>query len=391
MNPIKCILIFDIGKTNKKCILYDVFYKAIFEETVQLTEIKDEDGFDCEDLEALTNWVLETKTKLCQDGRYLIKAIHYATYGASLVYLNNQYKPLTVLYNYLKPCKESTMQLFEQKHGSIENMCMETSSPNLGNLNSGIQLFGIKYEQPQIFKNIKWVLHLPQYIHFIITGELASDITSIGCHTLLWNFKTNNYHDWVIEEQFNSLFPPLKSNVGLHDSSAALIPYLNSFSEPFILISTGTWCISLNPFNHTPLTNHDLINDCLCYLSNEGKQVKASRLFLGKEYEIALNKIKERNNDEFEKEHEQLIEKMVIKQVESTKLVLGNTNVKRIFVDGGFGKNELFMKKLAKAFVGVRLFASNVPQGSAIGAALSIHAKWNTKGIPSHLFELKNF
>ena len=34
---------------------------------------------------------------------------------------------------------------------------------------------------------------------------------------------------------------------GLHDSSAALIPYLSAFREPFILLSPGTWCISLNP------------------------------------------------------------------------------------------------------------------------------------------------
>ncbi|MEI9908230.1 MAG: hypothetical protein WDO71_00265 [Bacteroidota bacterium] len=61
---------------------------------------------------------------------------------------------------------------------------------------------------------------------------------------------------------------------GLHDSSAALIPYLSSFQEPFILLSTGTWCISLNPFNHSQLSDYELDKDCLCYLSYEGKPVK---------------------------------------------------------------------------------------------------------------------
>ena len=54
--------------------------------------------------------------------------------------------------------------------------------------------------------------------------------------------------------------------VGLHDSSAALIPLSASFNEPFILLSTGTWCISLNPFNHTMLSDYELNQDCLCYL-----------------------------------------------------------------------------------------------------------------------------
>ncbi len=379
MNPIKCILIFDIGKTNKKCILFDEFYRIVFEESIHLAEIKDEDGFECENLDALTKWVLDTKNKLYQDNHYIIKAIHYATYGASLVYLNDQLRPLTFLYNYLKPYEESTRKIFEQKHGDIENICLETASPDLGNLNSGMQLFGIKYEKPQVFKNIKWVLHLPQYIHFIITGELASDITSIGCHTMLWDYRFNKYHDWVIKENFEILFPQIKSNVGLHDSSAALIPYLNNFSKPFILVSTGTWCISLNPFNHTPLTNSDLSKDCLCYLSFEGSQVKSSRLFLGREYEIELDKLKtnSKNNFEFEKRHEYLLQDIVDKQVGSINLVLGDTNVREIFVDGGFSKNVLFMKKLAKAFKNVKVFSATIPHATALGAALVLHDSWN--------------
>ena len=77
----------------------------------------------------------------------------------------------------------------------------------------------------------------------------------------------------------------------MHDSSAALIPYLACFDEPFLLISTGTWCISLNPFNHEPLTAEELQQDCLCYLSYEGKPVKAARYFGGNEHEQTVKKI----------------------------------------------------------------------------------------------------
>ena len=51
---------------------------------------------------------------------------------------------------------------------------------------------------------------------------------------------------------------PCKVGIGLHDSSAALIPYLVNFSMPFVLISTGTWCISMNPFSKTALTAEEL-------------------------------------------------------------------------------------------------------------------------------------
>src|SRR5262249_35165320 len=153
----------------------------------------------------------------------------------------------------------------------------------------------------------------------LLTGTAASDITSIGCHTNLWNFSQSHYHEWVYREGIfdklapivpsDSVYPlhpvkrfpldaipafpgpPLASGlpaipiagIGLHDSSAAMIPYLESFREPFVLISTGTWCISMNPFNNTPLTVAELQHDCLCYISYQGKPMKASRLFAGYE------------------------------------------------------------------------------------------------------------
>src|SRR6185295_6480159 len=57
------------------------------------------------------------------------------------------------------------------------------------------------------------------------------------------------------------------------------------------MISTGTWCISLNPFNHTRLADEELKKDCLCYLSYEGNPVKASRLFAGYEHEQQVKRL----------------------------------------------------------------------------------------------------
>ena len=109
------------------------------------------------------------------------------------------------------------------------------------------------------------------------------------------------------EEGIVEKFPPILSHdkivdridgkvpagVGLHDSSAALIPYFISFQEPFVLLSTGTWCITLNPFNNTMLSDYELDEDCLCYLSYEGRPVKASRLFAGYEHEQLVKRLAE--------------------------------------------------------------------------------------------------
>ena len=120
------------------------------------------------------------------------------------------------------------------------------------------------------------------------------------------DFKKNKYHDWVHKEAIDLKLATVRngdettqvfyeqkkiiSGIGLHDSSAALIPYLLNFIEPFILISTGTWCISLNPFNNTPLTEEELNNDCLCYIQYKGLPVKANRLFAGYEHEQQVQK-----------------------------------------------------------------------------------------------------
>jgi Sugar (pentulose and hexulose) kinases len=168
-----------------------------------------------------------------------------------------------------------------------------------------MQLYRLKYEKPAIFEKIKYALHLPQYLSYILTSKLYSDITSIGSHTNLWNFQDKKYHEWVNKEGIAEKLPPILSydkvadkinskipaGGGLHDSSSALIPYFISFHEPFVLLSTGTWCITINPFNNTMLSDYELDEDCLCYLSYEGKPVKASRLFAGYEHEQQVKRL----------------------------------------------------------------------------------------------------
>src|ERR1700712_4069316 len=100
MNKIPVIAILDIGKTNKKIFLFDGQYKIVFEQQVIIPEIKDEDGDDCEDLGKLTHWVIESIDNLIQQSSFEIRAINFCAYGASLVHLDEQDKPLTPLYNY---------------------------------------------------------------------------------------------------------------------------------------------------------------------------------------------------------------------------------------------------------------------------------------------------
>ena len=151
------IAIFDIGKTNKKLLLFDSMYKILFEEQVQFPEILDEDGFHTEDLQKLRNWIVSSFEAICTDTRFSITALNFSSYGASFVHLNADKEVLTPLYNYLKPFPENLKNTFEKRVA----FTVQTASPILGMLNSGLQLYWLKYQKPQLFSQITHALHLP--------------------------------------------------------------------------------------------------------------------------------------------------------------------------------------------------------------------------------------
>ncbi|HQF48782.1 carbohydrate kinase [Flavobacterium alvei] len=444
------VAIFDIGKTNKKVFLFNENYQIVWEKSVILAETVDEDGFPCENIVELSQWVADRLTELKELKEYVLKAINFSTYGASFVYLDEQGKSLTPLYNYLKPYPETLLENFYPKYKGKKKFAVKTASPILGSLNSGMQIYRLKEEKPELFAKVKYCLHLPQYLSSVLTHHYFTDITSIGCHTGLWNFKKMKYHKWVTNEGIIDKLPPIQNveetikieneisvGIGLHDSSSALIPYTINFTEPFVLLSTGTWSISLNPFNDTPLTSEELKKDCLCFLQNKRIPVKAARLFAGNTHEvqskrisdhfnlpkdfykeitynkdiiadlritnfkeISLNKdryiekcpFENRNLDNFknyEIAYHQLIMDIIAQQVLSTKLVIHNSPVKKVFVDGGFSKNSIFMNLLAQAFPEMEVYAASMAQASALGAALSVHSSWNPKPIQNDLIDLK--
>ena len=456
MSKQNVIAIFDVGKTNKKLFLFDENYKIVFERSARFFETVDEDGDPCENLDSLRLSVFDSLHEVFRQKDFEIKAINFSGYGASLVYLNEEGHTFAPLYNYLKAYPEVLKKKFYDTYGGEEEFSFRTASPVLGSLNSGMQLYRIKYEKPQLFSEIKYALHLPQYLSYLVSSNICSDITSIGCHTNLWDFHNNNYHDWVKEEgvleKLAPIFPCSRvipaifpgSNysvgIGIHDSSAALIPYLVNFDEPFVLISTGTWCISLNPFNDTPLTKEELEQDCLCYMSYEARPVKASRLFSGYDHDQQVKRIgdffnqdtgryhsmefnpgiikklqkqngssgklqqdkavlkaslfAERELGDFlndEEAYHQLILDIVWQQYISTQLVMKGTKVKRIFVDGGFSKNSIYMNLLALYFSDIEIFAASMAQASALGAALAIHHAWNKKPLPNDIIQLTYF
>jgi sugar (pentulose or hexulose) kinase len=407
-------LIFDIGKTNKKALVFDKDFQVIDEQQTVFEEIGDIDGEPTDDVSKIESWMF----KILRGYEKLnITHINFATYGATLALMDAKGKLLATPFNYLKKIDPSIKQDFLNKNGGSLAFCTATAGPNLDSLlNSGFQLYWLKKTRPDVFKQIHTTLHLPQYFSYLFTGQLASEYTSIGCHTMLWDFSKKDYHDWV-KQGFEGFLPTilpinttfqgfetlgrLDIGIGIHDSSAALIPYLTREKKPFLLLSTGTWSICLNPFNTEPLTASEFEQDCLFYMRPDGASVKASRLFLGKIHDEAVEKLTAKfyqkadvtreirfDNEIFDKIlrgllHEQnaqnlvefyhiLIFDLIKIQVEKIKLAAGSVAYEKIIIDGGFAKNELYLTMLKRALPDVKIEPSDMPQGTALGAALAL-------------------
>jgi len=159
--------IFDIGKTNRKFFLVDETYRIVHESAEKGVEIADEDGFPSEDLTTLQEFIRRNMADAASMPAYKIKAVNVSAYGASFVHVDDSGKPVTPLYNYLKPFPEGLDDALYARYGGRDVFLARTASPPLGSLNSGLQLYRLKEQRPDVFRRIWHSYHLPQYQYFL--------------------------------------------------------------------------------------------------------------------------------------------------------------------------------------------------------------------------------
>ncbi|ASB48029.1 FGGY-family carbohydrate kinase [Alkalitalea saponilacus] len=443
---LKVIAVFDIGKTNKKLLLFDQNLDVVHQLEEPFSTITDEDGEECDDIERIEKWLFSSVESLIMEGKYQICGINFSTYGASLCWLDEKGSRLTQVYNYLKQVSTKFQNELFSAFGGEEEFCRRTASPALGMLlNSGVQMLWMKSEQPEVFNKSKYILHFPQYLSSLFTKRFVSEHTSIGCHTFLWDFDHNEYHHWLSNEGI-SLPEPISNDkiytvkindqeiacgIGIHDSSSSLVPYFKGSKEPFLLISTGTWCINMNPFNHSPLTLDELRHDCLCYMSIQQNPVKSSRFFMGHIHDVNVERITKHFNvladaykkveiDEvllshyivnetsevkffvegvpadyidksidlnqfksFSEAYHRFMYDLTIKAYKSILLISeSGSSANSVFVSGGFARNEIFVRLLAEFMPEKKVFTTQVDNSSALGAALVIYHKVFKGAVP---------
>lgn len=296
------VAIIDIGKTNAKLALVDANLSELAIVT-RPNKILNAAPYPHFDVENIWTFILETLTAFRNE--HEIDAISVTTHGASGALLAADGALAAPILDYEFNGPETLTDEYDAIRPSFE----ETGSPRLPlGLNLGAQLHWQFSQFPNLRERTARIVTYPQYWGFRLTGALASDLCSLGCHTDLWDPFKSRYSSLIerleIAEKMvparqptdviGSILPSIADQTGLdaatpvlcgiHDSNASLLPHVLHRQAPFSVVSTGTWTIAMT-VGGTPV-QLDPNRDTLVNVNALGQPVPSARFMGGREYEM---------------------------------------------------------------------------------------------------------
>ena len=257
--------IFDIGKTNIKAAVLDARGDLLWSRTTPNTAFQGVDYLQF-NVDSIWDWLQESlREAAC---RFVIKAINTSTHGACAVLLAGDGNLAFPVMDY----EFSGLQVEAEDYEALRPPFEETFSPALAfGLNLGRQLWWLQAAFPERFQRVASILMYPQYWAWKLTGHQVTEVTSLGCHTDLWEPFNARYSSLAEKLGLAGLFPrrvsamepvgnvspalaqslglPLDCLVypGVHDSNASFARHLYAGKKTlFTAISSGTWIVSMS-------------------------------------------------------------------------------------------------------------------------------------------------
>ena len=303
----RCVIVFDVGKTNAKLTLWDGSGRQL-ERRVRANDVI-RAGYRALDVAGIEEWLGETLADFAR--RASIGAIVPVAHGAAaaLVYEGRLFAtPMDY---------EQDVDPTERGHYVAQrDKFAETGAPLLPHaLNLGLQLHWLERLTSAWHEDLR-ILLWPQYWSWRLSGVMASETTSLGCHTDLWNPLAQRFSSLAQRRGWAARMPPLRRAgevlgtltdewiartglpgdcrvlCGLHDSNAALLAargHTEIRDHDATVLSTGTWFVAMrSPSSHSqqsPATL-DEHRDCLINVDIAGSPVPSSRFMGGREAEL---------------------------------------------------------------------------------------------------------
>jgi len=414
------IAIIDIGKTNSKLSLVNADDGAVVESSSRQSPALKAGLYPHLDTEGLWAWY-QIELKRLNKIRP-IDHICVAAHGAAAALVNDDGLVLPVLdYEFDGPDE------LANEYDALCDPFTQTYSPKLPHgMNVGRQLYWQRARFPEQFARARYLLGYPQYWTWLLCGRAVGEVTSLGAHSDLWNPVAATFSDFAGRQGFDSLVPeilradevagPIRAelaastglatdcrvHVGIHDSNASLLPYLQTRDSPFTVISTGTWVISFAV--GASLDGLVADRDCIANVNMYGKPVACTRYMGGREFAaIAGERIVPVTGADLEPLIDQNIfalpgfneeggpfpgltgwvdteRELTASQRSALASVYcalvtdvcldlcGSTG--DIIIEGAYAKNNLLMQVLASLREGQSIFASTDSTGTTMGTAM---------------------
>ncbi|RRI06450.1 carbohydrate kinase [Mesorhizobium tamadayense] len=300
---IRHVAVIDIGKTNAKVALVDL---ATMQEVAlrrTANAVATDGPYPHHDVERLWAFILDSLAGLNREQH--IDAVSITTHGATAVLLDAEGGLALPVLDYEFAGVD---ELFGD-YDAVRPPFAETGTPRLpAGLNIGAQLFWQQKRFPDEFAKTAGILMYAQYWALRLAGVAANEVTSLGCHTDLWNPWKVDYSSLVDAMGWRHLMAPVRAAkdrlgpilpaiaqrtgldpetpvlCGLHDSNASLLPHLLSDRPPFSVVSTGTWVVSMAVGGRK--VKLDPARDTLVNVNALGDPLPSARFMGGREFSL---------------------------------------------------------------------------------------------------------
>jgi len=303
MSAMRHIAVIDIGKTNAKVALVDLTTLSEVALRRMANAPLRRAPYPHHDVEALWTFILNSLASLNREQR--IDAISITTHGATGALVDAAGELVLPVLDYEFDGPDTLAADYDAIHPPFA----ETGTPRLPlGLNLGAQFFWQQKRFPAEFARAVAMLMYPQYWALRLTGVAANEVTSLGCHTDLWDPWKADFSslvdrlDWrglmatvrPARDRLGPILPALAVRTGLdpqtpvfcglHDSNASLLPHLLSDAPPFSVVSTGTWVVSMAVGGKQ--VTLDAARDTLVNVNALGNPVPSARFMGGREFSL---------------------------------------------------------------------------------------------------------
>jgi L-fuculokinase len=298
--------ILDVGKTHTKFIAAEADSGRITAKYERPSRSIDGSVIRALDVAGIERWLRQTL--LAFPDKAAIEALVPVAHGAAAVLLDSEEQV-----EFAPDYEDPAFDLVAEAYRSQRDPFAETFSPFLPlGLNMGRQLYFLESCHATQFKRIQSCLLYPQYWAWRLCGEKASEVTSLGCHTDLWQPREAKPSRLADHRGWSRLLPALRAasdtlggvsaelvcatgldpacrvQCGIHDSNASYLSHRigRPAAEPFSVVSSGTWIIIMA--HGSDLSRLRESDDMLANVDALGQAVPTARFMGGREYEAIL-------------------------------------------------------------------------------------------------------